>query len=133
MAIKPETQFIIGVHKYVPHFIYRMKNNNPYIGGIPDVWYSGNKADLWVEYKYIERIPQRALILPALTELQLKWLQDRHQEGRNVAVIVGCPEGGAWYDNLAWETSLTNNEFRTQLRSRKELAKHITFLTGDSI
>ena len=58
MSRGPENNFISSVHKHLPMKLYRMKNNNPYNGGIADVWYSGSKADLWIEYKFV-KLPAR--------------------------------------------------------------------------
>ena len=67
--------------------------HNAYRGGTPDVWYSGSRGDLWVEYKWIARIPKRGTIVPKLSPLQLDWLTKRKAQGRNVLVIVGSPKG----------------------------------------
>lgn len=68
--------------------------HNMYRGGTPDVWYSGPRGDLWVEYKWIPRVPKRGTVVPELSALQLDWLTKRKAEGRNVMVIVGAPGGG---------------------------------------
>ena len=73
MSRKPETTFIASVHKHLPKDLYRLKNNNPFAGGIADVWYSGMKADLWVEYKFVARVPKTGLAAD-LGELQKVWL-----------------------------------------------------------
>jgi hypothetical protein len=133
MSAKQETTFIGGVHKQLPpgrRDPYWMKNNNQYTSGIWDVWYSGSTADLWVEYKFID-VPLRAstLILPNLSELQLQWGRERHKEGRNVAVIVGCKEGGVIYENLEWEREMSAAAFKVMVRSRAEIAKWIMAYT----
>jgi len=63
-----------------------------YRGGTPDVWYSGTSSDLWVEYKWIDRVPL-SVVVPDATSLQLGWLIGRQNEGRNVALAVGHPNG----------------------------------------
>ena len=127
MAVKPENQFISGVHKYLtPHKPHREKMNNPYSSGTADVWYSGTKADLWIEYKFLPRTPQRGVVTPALSELQKKWLRERHAEGRNVKVVVGCPSGGVIMRGLEWENPMPVPTFLERIASRKELADWIT-------
>lgn len=129
MAAKPETTFTNSVHKHLPVDLYRIKNNNVFNAGQPDVWYSGMKTDLWVEYKFLV-LPKRADTLidltagkkPDLSNLQQDWLKSRHREGRNVGVIVGCKEGGVWLPGLAWVSPLTTAAFRGMLQSRTELA-----------
>lgn len=123
---KPENTFIRGVHKHLPVSIYHEKMNNPFRAGTPDVWYSGPGSDLWVEYKYLQRIPKKAEITADLSPRQLQWLNARYDQGRNVAVIVGSPEGGIVLENGAWEHSFCPVAFRSMLLSRQELAGWIT-------
>ena len=127
MAAKPETNFIHLVNKRVPSAVYRMKNNNQYIGGIPDVWYSGPDGDLWVEYKFLPRTPSRASVDPKklLSPLQLKWLNDRYAENRNLAVIIGCPDGGVILTNLQWNDELSAKSFISLIRSPTDIAAWI--------
>lgn len=130
---KPETTFTNGIHKYLPpgrEEPYWMKNNNIYTAGIWDVWYSGAAADLWVEYKFIV-LPKRdtTVITFDLSELQLDWGRKRYAEGRNLAVIVGCKEGGIVLWDKDWELSMTTAEFKRDLKPRKELAEWILNFT----
>jgi len=126
MSTKPENQFISGVHKHLDAAVYRMKNNNPYTGGVADCWYSGTKCDLWIEYKFIT-IPKRpdTVIILDLSALQLEWLRNRHNEGRHVEVIAGATEGGVIFSRLDWEEPILAQNFRERIRSRKELAEYI--------
>ncbi len=131
MAVKPENSFITGVHKFLPpsKILHREKMNNPYRGGTADWWYSGNLCDLWVEYKFLPRVPQRGDMTPeryGLTALQLDWLHRRHVEGRNVAVIVGTPKGGVIMRDLAWETHISPIKFTAGILERRALADWIT-------
>ena len=125
MSAKPEGTFTRGVHKYLPSTVYSVKNNNPYTGGLPDCWYSGNAADLWVEYKFIPKVPVESDIVPDLSALQAEWLRCRHKEGRNVAVIVGCPDGGVILRDLKWEKPIPRAEFVRSIKTRAELAAWI--------
>jgi len=134
MAIKPENQFRTSVHKHLPVELHHEKMNNPYGSGTADDWYSGNKADIWIEYKFLPRIPQRGDIWlcnpnvkqSMLSRLQQKWLHDRHVEGRNVYVLVGCSSGGVIMRSLEWEQPIAGHEFVERIASRKELAGWIT-------
>jgi len=127
---KPETTFTESVHKHLPVDLYRMKTHNPYMGGIPDCWYSGLK-DLWVEYKF-EVLPKRdtTLVPIDLSELQRAWINDRLSEGRDVVVIVGCKEGGVIFTNLQWNSPLTKKDFQMRLMNRQQIAKWIVERTG---
>lgn len=127
----PENTFIASVHRHLPVELYRMKNHNQYNGGIPDVWYSGKRSDLWVEYKFVA-LPKRdeTIIAPDLSALQRDWLRGRHIEGRQVGVIVGCAQGGVWFPGLSWEVSPTRRDFLAQLQTRPSLAATITAVTS---
>ena len=128
MAVKPESQFISGVHKYLAsaRVLHREKMNNPYRSGTADVWYSAKKNDLWIEYKFLPRVPQRGVVTPALSEIQKLWLAGRYEEGRNVGVIVGCPAGGVILRDLEWENPILPSVFNQMIRTREELAAWIT-------
>lgn len=103
-----------------------MKNHNQYNGGIPDVWYSGPAADLWIEYKFVA-LPKRenTLITIELSELQKNWITSRDAEGRSVGVIVGSKDGGVWFPGTTWNTEVTMLQFRASIESRKTLADRI--------
>jgi hypothetical protein len=125
MAVKPENTYIGKIHKLLPKSIYRMKTHNPYVAGVPDCYYSGNGGDLWVEYKYVPKLPVRVPVKIELTALQWAWVEGRREEGRNVAVIVGSPEGGLVI-NKARVDFVTVESFRTFMLSPAEVAEWIT-------
>ena len=107
-----------------------MKINMPFIGGLPDVWYSGDKDDLWVEYKFLV-VPKRddSPIHIDLSPLQQRWLGYRFLEGRNVAVIAGCKEGGVFMRGMEWEQTWSTGQFKALIVPRAELAAQIIKLT----
>lgn len=79
------------------HGVYCEKMFNPMRGGTPDCWYSlKGHPDIWVEFKYLKSSPVRGRDV-GCSELQKRWLLDRHEEGRNVFVLVATPEGAAMY------------------------------------
>ena len=131
MASKPESTFTRSILKHLPATVYHMKNHNPYVGGIPDLWVSGNRGDAWIEMKFLPRVPQRAIVRPftLLSELQLKWLKGRYEEGRTVAVVVGCPDGGIILRDQEWEWEYDPQMFRDRLVPRKAIAQWITQIT----
>jgi hypothetical protein len=57
--------------------------------------------------------------------MQKDWLAKRFHEGRNVAVILGCPDGGVVYTDLSWGSPLTCEEYRARIKTRKQLAQWI--------
>jgi len=133
MAAKPETTFIRNVHKHLDALgTYHEKMNNPFLGGTADVWYSGRKGDLWVEYKYIPKTPRSDTILPNLSERQKKWLGDRHNEGRNVVVVLGVGTKAKIYRYGKWLEPQSDTEINEYLITREELAGWIYNQTGSS-
>jgi hypothetical protein len=132
MSVKPETRYIGLIHKKLPGRVYYEKMHNPYRSGTADVWYSGVEGDLWVEYKNIQAIPKRTVVLPDLSDRQKRWLGNRLDEGRNVAVVLGTPEGGVIYRDRAWLDPLTPDELRSRLVSNQQVADWIYSQTGDS-
>lgn len=129
MSAKPETTFTAEVHKHLPREVYRMKNNNSYTSGIPDVWYSADLRDIWVEYKFLPSVPQRGIVdgkRIGLTALQASWLAGRYKEGRNVAIIVGVPSGGVIMRNLECVVGLSSAEFAARIQPKPAIANWIT-------
>lgn len=128
MARKPESQFITSVHKHLPTItkLYRMKNNNPFVGGVPDVWYSGSSRDLWIEYKYVDKYPVRSRLVPGVTRQQLRWIKDRTTEGRSVWIVVGCKDGAVVFrDTGEMETGISPEQAKDRLVGRKDVATSI--------
>lgn len=125
---KPETSFRVGVEKYLPpkDELHREKMSNPYSAGTADSWYSGKRADLWVEWKFIV-LPKRdsTPVRIELSPLQEHWLAGRMREGRNVAVIVGCKDGGVIFRGGAWNEQWSTHDFASIIQPREQLARFI--------
>jgi len=98
-----------------------------YRGGTADVWYSGNLDDLWVEYKWLAKLPIRVPVrlYKELSPLQLRWLRGRYEEGRNVVVILGTPEGAWIAENLAWEEDFDPTIIRDWKLTKQSVADYI--------
>lgn len=86
MASKPENNFINSVHRKLDARIYREKMYNPYRSGTPDVFYSGVRASLWIEYKYRVRAAIPESLKSLLSKQQELWITGRLEENRNVWV-----------------------------------------------
>lgn len=135
MPSKPENEFIRSVHKHFgldrPYF---EKQYNPFRSGAADIWYSGTEADLWVEYKFISKIPTARSkvkeIIPDLSPRQFCWLTNRRGEGRNVRVIVGYKTGGVIFRPQSWKTGISASQFLSELCSREQLAHYISTYVG---
>ena len=131
---KSETRFYTAVHKLLPPLreLHREKMHNIYRGGTADVWYSGNLDDLWVEYKWLAKLPKTAPILLGreLTPLQQQWLEGRHEEGRNVCVILGTPKGAWVFEGLSWKEPLNPDVIRTTGLTKLNVADYINKRTS---
>jgi hypothetical protein len=136
-ARKPENTFRASVHKYLPPTLHHEKMCNPYSSGTADDWYSGTRGDLWVEYKFLPKIPVTASVWlvnpnvkkPMLSVNQRDWLNERYAEGRTVAVVVGCREGGVIMRDQEWMWEYTPQMFRDRLVPRQAIAQWITQTT----
>jgi hypothetical protein len=105
--------------------VYTLKIQTMMNNGVPDCWYSGNKADLWVEMKYISKLPKKLTteIKINLSDLQYEWLTNRYVERRNVAVVIGSEKG--WYIATApslWSTPILQKDLT---KTRNEIIKWI--------
>lgn len=129
----PETRYIRSIHQKLGKSVYSMKNHNPYVGGIADCWYSGDLADLWVEYKFMELPKRDSTVVDfrdttkryCLSKLQQEWLRGRWEEGRQVGVIIGTPAGGIWFFGVSWDSSFTAAELRKHLLPKPQIAQTI--------
>ena len=133
---KPENTFIASLNRHLPPLseLHREKMANPYRGGTADMWYSGPVRDLWIEWKFVPKIPTRAsvdLMKDYLSPLQAQWIETQVKFGRNVWVGVGCKDGGFVLEKFEWKRFITPDEFRNRLLSRADLARYIAqFVTG---
>ena len=118
---KPENNFIAKVHRKLRD-THCNKNNNPFRSGEADVWYSGKKGDLWVEYKYTKNLRATTLFTPDLSSQQKRWLGNRLDEGRNVAVVVGHESGGTVYRDREWLRPMPFSELQARSMTVSELA-----------
>jgi hypothetical protein len=79
-----EHGFIKSINDKLRHLMFVWKIDAASANGTPDCWYSGDKADLWIEYKYGLSHP--------LSALQRMWLTRRHGEGRHCWVVTGVDD-----------------------------------------
>lgn len=131
MTAKPETAFIKRIHskfKTIGVAPYFEKMHNAYRGGTWDVWYSGNKGDMWIEYKWSPKAFQWGILIPPLTPLQAKWGRQRENEGRLLRVVYGCPTGcQIFYSSAEWEAG----HHVLNLISETDTARWISDVTGE--
>lgn len=133
MSAKPETTFTQAINRQaILKETYFEKMHNPFRAGTADYWYSGEVGDLWVEYKYEPSLPKIKEYKPDLSARQEKWLSDRCDEGRKVAVILGIPEGGVIYTDKSWRITFTAAELQARCVTRQQLAQWIFDQVGAS-
>lgn len=125
--MKPERRFRQSITKHLVHEpIYVWAIHDSYHVGIPDHWYSGNSGDLYCEYKYFPTDRTQFDLTkpdktPKLTRAQQNWLNNRHDEGRTVRVIVGMPTGGIILQDKEWLKPVLVEHIYT----REEIAREI--------
>jgi hypothetical protein len=87
-----ETGFIKKVNKSLSTNIYKWKINDPYHGGVPDVYYSGPAGMCFVEYKYKPKLPARpsSKLDFGLSKQQELWLTNQVKNQVSVYVLAGC-------------------------------------------
>jgi len=120
-----ESGYTAAVNRKLRPHIYVWKIMNSMQNGIPDCWYSGTKAGLFAEYKYIKNLPKRetTILKLDLSELQTKWLTERYSEGRNVCVILGSPQGAFIFTDQKWnDLEITKSDL---IMNQKQVAQWI--------
>lgn len=129
-----EHGFIRAVHRLLPADPrFRVwKINTAYTGGKPDCHYCGPKSDLWVEYKYLKRLPVRdnTGVAIDLSELQKDELQFLADSGRPVWVVVGSPKTAvvlSVYEALA---GINTGEYKTRCLPYSRVAELIAEKCG---
>jgi len=115
-----ESNYITAIHKLIPLELEKWKINDSYTSGVADTYYSGDKADIWIEYKLVRNNPNK--YTPKLSPLQKAWLARQYARGRKVAVIVGVKGGrGIIIEDLNWEKQCD----MTQTLTKREIAAWI--------
>jgi len=135
MSQQPEGRFLTTVNKPLKAWgIHWEKTHNIYRRGTPDVYYSANPRDLWCEFKYskvLRSIKIAGPSQPCLTELQYRWLRERHKEGRRVAVCIGFPQGGCFIQMEDFHRRIPLAELEQRIEVRKVLSARLRdYLTG---
>ena len=123
-----EHGYVKSVHRHIPSHIYRWKINDNYAGGVPDAFYCDIGGMLFVEYKYIPKVPKRGTtyIVPSLSELQKLWLAGRENQNVAVIVVLGTPLGSIVFSsNRTWERGITRDELDLYALPAKEVARII--------
>lgn len=133
---KAETLFIRRIHREMDRISggpYHEKNNNPFSSGTPDVYYSGSKADLWVEYKFITNLRlSGGMVRTSLTPRQRLWLRQRWAEGRNCRLIVGSYFGHLIIEGPDFNPDVLGADLKASLMSDEDIARWLIQFCGPS-
>ena len=93
---------------------------------MPDTFVEGKTQDLWIEFKYITKLPAKDstiidLCNPSkyLSALQQLWLKRRNAVRGDTLVILGHTEGCVLYWKLEWEKKLSKKELLNKTIPRK--------------
>lgn len=93
-ASKPEARFVRKLIKPLPSEVYSEGMSGVFSNGVPDRYFEGDTDILWIEFKWIKRLPVRKeLVIPDLSALQFSWLSRAYKNNRSCAAVVGHPEG----------------------------------------
>ena len=123
-----EHGFVRAVHKKLPTNLYKWKIHDSYTNGVPDAMYAGKKAILFVEYKYVPKLPAKnsSPVKINLSGLQLQWLNNFVDLGHNVAVIVGTEDKNALIlKEKQWGKTILKAEFIQKSIKIKEIPDYI--------
>lgn len=131
-----ESDYWQKLRKKLKGRIYTWKINASYVKGVPDCWLSGSLQDLWVENKRVATdSPPPVLDLTDhkkyLSVLQQKWLEDRYEEGRHVAVVVFSKVGHVLLLGTAWKNPISRLSFLESAVSMDELADQLVEIVGE--
>lgn len=81
-----------------------------------------------MEYKYIKSLPKKdsTKIVPNLSGLQLKLLEETVSSGQQAAVIVGFGSKGVVMENVEeWRNGIDKSDFESRLLPYSKLAEYI--------
>ena len=133
-----EHSYIKAVHRLLPPELFKWKLQASFVGGVPDAMYAGPSDILFVEYKYVPKLPKRdpTKIRTTRSAQQVLWLNKMDDFGKKVAVVVGgTDDTNVILTNKCWEAPLTKSEYIERAVSRKDVAAYIqkTCQSKDSI
>lgn len=125
-----EHSYVRSIHSIIKRDfpdLYVWKIHDTYAGGVPDAFYSGKYRYLFVEYKFLNKLPKRDTTLVDLTKPsvlsfnQQQWLHERHCHNISTAVIIGTQLGSVIMPDLTWQTPLAAQYFKNS-RTTKDVA-----------
>tara|TARA_Y100000996_G_C22062046_1_gene453675 strand:+ start:126 stop:521 length:396 start_codon:yes stop_codon:yes gene_type:complete len=123
-----EHGFIKSIHNKLSKEVYKWKIHDTYAGGVPDAFYSGPAGILFIEYKYVPKLPARltTTIKCNISELQYQWLHRMYDQGHKVAVVLGVDkEAFIMHYPAIWKGPISKEHFQDNCVPFKNVAKWI--------
>lgn len=122
-----EHSFIKSVHRYLPLDLFKWKIHDTFAGGVPDSFYAGPAGILFVEYKYVKKLPKRdsSILKTSLSPQQIQWLNRMTDFNQRAAVVIGCEDTAIILENKIWESPLTKLYYVQRAVPRKAVAEWI--------
>ena len=120
----PERKYIDKVHRQiVPEWNLHKQASTGMMGvnGTPDYYYERFDHVMWIEYKFVEKLPARFDIVdPAckfrLSALQRAWLNRANKNRVRCAVVLGSVEGALIINEGRWEETIHTHINRVEGR-----------------
>jgi len=126
-----ETSFWQSLRKKLVPRVYALKLNLRFVAGVPDCWLSGSEEDLWLELKYVQKLPPIVDSTKLLTALQQQWLAERYAEGRRVGALIGSSDGHLFFSGLSWQKPISREKWIQTGMTTKEMADFLVERLGD--
>ncbi len=114
----PERRFIDSVHRQIDLDWGLWKQAMTGVmgaNGTPDYYYELYNRALWVEYKWVNRLPEQILLIDhtkkyALSALQRAWLNRAVANKTPVAVVLGSKDGAVIAVGGRWNRPIARQE-----------------------
>lgn len=122
-----EHSFIKSVHRYLSPDVFKWKIHDTFAGGVPDSFYAGPAGILFVEYKYIKKLPVRdnTLLKTSLSVNQIQWLNRMTDFNQRAAVVIGCEDTAVILLDKQWTTNISKSYYIEHAIPRKSVATWI--------
>ena len=123
-----EHSYVKAIHKALSPEVFKWKIHDTYAGGVPDTFYSGPKGFVWVEYKYIKKMPVQGTttLKNTLSALQAVWLDRAVDHGQRVIVVYGFEDKALILENKEWNAAApTKDQFINNAIPRKEYINYL--------
>ena len=119
-----EHSFIKSVHRKLPTSMVQWKIHDTFTGGVPDVMYGGPSGILFVEYKYIPKLPVRETTVQktSLRPLQIQWLNKMVGCCQKAALIIGVEDYAVILLAKEWTANITRSYYISHKIPRGEVS-----------